>query len=384
MTSTSTIGTAQPPALARTVRDVIAHSPELVNEVWCRKIFRHILLALDRSHTLHLPHAPLSPDTIGFDAAGDAVLVPSAQPGEEPGEAQDIHALCAIVHHAITGEPQPMSPLRGRATGYSDSLVGAVDRCLFGDPATRPQTISELRNLLGIVALGPVMPSGAPPLVHEMPITSTRDGWWQGKSRWTIIGLAALVLLGVAAAFAMLLRGADSGDNVVLTLPEAVPPAKSLDPNERLVHPPAHAQLPALPPAPAPAPSTAPITPEPARVVTRDAAAAPANAAPAPAVAPPPASTPASRPAAQPATTAAQRPAADRDTTYKLMIKPWGTVYVDGDERGVSPPLKKLTLSPGRHTLRVVNPNYRDRVIRIEAGKRAAGRIDIDFSAPSR
>jgi hypothetical protein len=115
-------------------------------------------------------------------------------------------------------------------------------------------------------------------------------------------------------------------------------------------------------------------------VATRDAPAAPVHAVPAQAVAlPPPAAAPA-RPAPPPATTAQQRPA-DRDTTYKLMIKPWGTVYVDGDERGVSPPLKKLTLSPGRHTLRVVNPHYRDRVIRIEAGKRAAGRIDIDFSA---
>jgi hypothetical protein len=386
MTSTSTIGTAQPPALARTVRDVIAHQPELVNEVWCRKIFRHILLALDRSHTLRVPHAPISPDTIGFDAAGDAILAPSAPAGEEPGEAQDIHALCAVVHHAITGEPQPVSPLRGRAAGYSEALVGAVDKCLFGDPAGRPQTTGELRNLLGIVALGPAVPSGAPPLMPDMPMQSRGGERWQGNwQRWLLVGLAAVVLLAAAAALVVLLRGGDAGDNVVLTLPEAVPPAKSLDPNEKLVHSPAHAPLPALPAATPPlAPSA--TTPAPAPVVAHDAGAAPvqATSAPAPAVAlPPPAALP-SRPAAQPATTAQQRPAPDREVTYKLMIKPWGTVYVDGDERGVSPPLKKLTLSPGRHTLRVVNPNYRDRVIRIEAGKRAAGRIDIDFSAPSR
>jgi hypothetical protein len=386
MTSTSTIGTAQPPALARTVRDVIAHSPELVNEVWCRKIFRHILLALERSHTLHVPHAPVSPDTIGFDAAGDAILVPSAQAGDEPGEAQDIYALCAVVHHAITGEPQPMSPLRGRADGYSDSLVGAVDKCLFGEPASRPKTIAELRNLLGIVALGPALPPGARPLVHDMPLQATQGGErWQGNwKRWLLVGLGAAVLLAVAAAFVVMLRGANSGDNVVLTLPEAVPPARSLDPNERLVHSPTHAPLPATPPV-TPLPSQVATTlPAPAPVATRDAPAAPANAVPAPAVAPPPPAAAPARPAAPsaapPATTAQQRPA-DRDTTYKLMIKPWGTVYVDGDERGVSPPLKKLTLSPGRHTLRVVNPHYRDRVIRIEAGKRAAGRIDIDFSA---
>jgi hypothetical protein len=390
MTSTSTIGTANPPALARTVRDVIAHQPELVNEVWCRKIFRHILLALERSHTLHLPHAPVSPDTVGFDAAGDAILVPSAHAGDEPGEAQDIHALCELVHHAITGEPQPVTPLRGRAPGYSESLVGAVDKCLFGDPAERPQTIGELRNLLGIVALGPAVPSGAPMLMPDMPVRPAQGGArWPGNWRgWLLIGLAAVVLLAAAAAFVTLLHGADAGDNVVLTLPEAVPAAKSLDPNEKLVRPPTQAPLPALPAATPPAAHGAPATPAPAPVASRDAGAAPVHGVPAapaaPAAAPQPATAAPARPAPQAGTVAQRREQADRDTTYKLMIKPWGTVYVDGDERGVSPPLKKLTLPAGRHTLRVVNPNYRDRVIRIEAGKRAAGRIDIDFSAPSR
>jgi hypothetical protein len=70
--------------------------------------------------------------------------------------------------------------------------------------------------------------------------------------------------------------------------------------------------------------------------------------------------------------------------SVKLLIKPWGTVYVDGVERGVSPPLKRLALPPGRHTVRVVNPNYRDRVIRIDAGKSSANRLDVDFSASSR
>jgi hypothetical protein len=59
-------------------------------------------------------------------------------------------------------------------------------------------------------------------------------------------------------------------------------------------------------------------------------------------------------------------------------------VYVDGVERGVSPPLKHLSLSPGKHTLRVVNPNFRDRVLRVEAGKHGAGHINVDFTAPSR
>jgi serine/threonine protein kinase len=40
----------------------------------------------------------------------------------------------------------------------------------------------------------------------------------------------------------------------------------------------------------------------------------------------------------------------------KLDIKPWGTIAVDGVSRGISPPLKQLTLSVGKHTIEVANP----------------------------
>jgi hypothetical protein len=68
-------------------------------------------------------------------------------------------------------------------------------------------------------------------------------------------------------------------------------------------------------------------------------------------------------------------------TNVKLSIQPWGTVYVDGVERGVSPPLKWVTLTAGRHTVRVVNPNFRDRVLRVDAGRPGAKRIAVDFTA---
>jgi PEGA domain len=382
MTSTSIIGTANPPALARTLREVIAHQPELVNEVWCRKIFRHILLQLERHHALHLPHQPISPDTIGFDAAGDAVLMPAPQGDEEPGEAADVQALGAVVHHAITGEGAPAAPLRGRAPGYSESLVGAVDKCISPDPAERPQSIAEMRDLLGIVALGPAVAPGAPSFEPALalrmalqPAPRAPTGWRGNWQRWLLVGLACIVLLAAAAAFLALLRDSDAGDNVVLTLPEPVSPAKSLDRNERLV--PAHT-LPAPPPpasAPKPAPPTATALPHPP-------AATAAATRPPTATAVVPARAGDVQPARQPAQQQAAQAA--RDTAYKLMIRPWGTVYVDGDERGVSPPLKKLSLPAGRHTVRVVNPNFPDRLIRVEAGKHVSGRIEVDFTARSR
>jgi hypothetical protein len=117
------------------------------------------------------------------------------------------------------------------------------------------------------------------------------------------------------------------------------------------------------------------------------ASAQPEVAQPAQPAPPAPATQPSRKPVpATPARTAANSAGAsaatvddDDITTYKLMIKPWGTVYVDGSERGVSPPLKLLSLPAGRHTVRVVNPNFRDRVVRVSAGKHDAGRIEVNF-----
>jgi hypothetical protein len=412
MTSTSPIET---PALARTVRDVVAHQPDLVNEVWCRKILRHILQLLERQHALRLPHLPISPDTIGFDTQGEPMLQPAIMGSPEPGEAADVQALGAVIHYAITREPVPARSLRARGPeGYSESLVTAVDRCVAADPRERPLSIDELRNLLGIVALGPAVPvaSAEPPAFMEVVAPPRAGiaalGKWQ---RWLMIGLAAVVLLATASAFFMLLRGTDAGDNVVLTLPQRVPntepPARTLDPNETLVTPATSPAAPgttaALPPTTSAAPRTTVPAPDRVPAASRGnevAATARGDVLPPAPVADNTAvhsQSPArgmvqARPVAPPPGRRANDEAAAEPTpapvsgsaSVKLLIKPWGTVYVDGVERGVSPPLKRLALPAGRHTVRVVNPNFRDRVIRIDASKAGANRINVDFAASSR
>jgi hypothetical protein len=291
-----------------------------------------------------------------------------------------------------------------------------VDRCVAADPRERPQSIDELRNLLGIVALGPAVPvaSAEPPAFMEVVAPSRAGiaalGKWQ---RWLLIGLAAVVLLATASAFFMLLRGTDAGDNVVLTLPQRVPntepPARTLDPNETLVTPATSAAVPGTTAALPPATSAAPGTTVPVRSMDGVPAASGGNEAPATAggdvlpaapvadntaarsqaparamvqarpVVPPPGRRANDEAAADPTPAPVSGPA-----NVKLLIKPWGTVYVDGVERGVSPPLKRLALPAGRHTVRVVNPNFRDRVIRIDASKAGANRINVDFAASSR
>jgi hypothetical protein len=398
MTSPSTIRT---PVLERSVRDVVAHQPELVNEIWCRKIFRHILQALERHHARRQPHAPLTPDTIGFDPSGEPVLLASTDSGLAPDEAADVQALGAVVHFAITREPVPVATLGSRShAGFSESLVNAVDKCVARDPAERPQTIEQLRDLLGIVALGPAVPVARPvPLFTDAPMAPARAGIgvlgkWQ---RWALIGVAGVVLLGAASALWMLLRGTDTRDNIVLTLPQNVASAHTPDPNQPLLagnNGPAQAN-PSIPAAGAaaghlPGTAQAPAFAAPRPASNHVLAQAPARAGSAGAA-------PAARDEAErdeadhdeaaparPTGTATRNAAEPAQTAYRLLIKPWGTVYVDGVERGVSPPLKHLSLSPGKHTVRVVNPNFRDRVLRVEAGKHGAAHINVDFTAPSR
>lgn len=64
----------------------------------------------------------------------------------------------------------------------------------------------------------------------------------------------------------------------------------------------------------------------------------------------------------------------------KLTIKPWGTVFVDGVQRGVSPPLKHLSLFPGKHKIRVTNPGFPDFVTDVGAGRNSSVNIEHEFT----
>jgi hypothetical protein len=367
---TSTIAMQAQQGQGRTVRDVVEHNHELVNEAWCRKILRQVLQSLELQYAKQMPHRAITPETVVIQENGEPMLLPSPLPAAEQGQAADLQALAGVIHYAITRESPPAAPLVPRRLhGYSDSLVGAIDKCLASDPRQRPQTIDDLRNLLGIVSLGPPLAAAAPrartpaqPLAVE--VTAPRRAPLGRLKRWVLIGLAACVLLGAMIALLVLLHGTDSGDVVALSLPPADRAAQGLAPNETVVAP--------TPPHPVPGDNPMPL-----------------QSAPVVAAAPAPARQYAASPQApaamqSAAAVSAAAPTATQGTAYKLLIKPWGTVYVDGQDRGASPPLKRLVLPPGPHTVRIVNPNFRDRVIRIEAGRSASGRIVHNFSTPSR
>jgi hypothetical protein len=430
MTSTLTLGPEQQRLEGRTVRDIVEHDPAQVNEVWCRKIFRQLLQSLELQYAMHMPHRAITPDTVVFHENGEPLLVPSdvAVPETEQDEAADLAALARVVHFAITRELAPAGPLRGRALeGYSDSLITAVDRCMALDPAERPHSIDELRHILGIVSLGPVTPMPmpiempiempvAPAILHPAPIdtvpaaaatlaaaapaqvpvqdhlprpapaTASADTLpsfmreadaprvaGKGLSRWQRWAVAAgggAVLIAIALALFAELRDSGSYDHIVLTLPQSNDHGGD---GARGNAAPAPGPLAAQE---APAPSAGPETPD----LQQQAALPPAANE---AAMPPPAAQAAAQAARNLTTSTAARQNNAAATTgsaaYRLQIQPWGVVYVDGVDRGVSPPVKRLVLAPGRHTIRIANPNFHDRVLEVDTSG-GGGQIAINFS----
>lgn len=444
MTSQNTV-LYTPFADGRTVRDIVEHSPALVSEAWCRRILQHLLQSLEQQYASNAPHRIISPDSVVVLENGEALLLPSPDglASDEADSAGDIHALALVVHYAISAEDPPDGPLGPRLyDDYSNALTQTIDRCLGPNLRLRPKTIPELRTMLGLdadvtalplpaaapaapdvhaedtaaaapqpamqdiqetpfelskaeehdaldatqavppappasprpatgsakpIAATPLKPSShATPAAAAAPAPARQKAKVQplpagkkksGIERWAMIAGAAIVLLAAGSALYMHLNQDNSDDLVAVSAPQegAAPEqaAQGLDAGEA--------------------------------VVTPGAETGPADAATAGAV------DPAAMPAALPQragaasggvpAAAGQADAVINGTTYKLMIKPWGTVYVNGVDRGVSPPVKRLTLGQGQHTIRIVNPNFAEHVMTVHAGGAESATIEHDFTA---
>jgi serine/threonine protein kinase len=67
---------------------------------------------------------------------------------------------------------------------------------------------------------------------------------------------------------------------------------------------------------------------------------------------------------------------------FKLAVQPWANVYVDGTLKGVTPPLKRLTLPEGKHQIRLVNPSFPDHTVDIiVSNKKKIGVVDYEFQS---
>lgn len=399
-----------------TLRDLVDTTPEAVTDSWCRQVADSLLRSVATQQAQGRPHRIIMPDTVVVHAGGAAELLSSLDDDEQfqPPVAVDLKAVAAVLHFAITGESPPGAALLPRGLPqFSDGLLGAIDDCLHGDRTRRPQSIDAMRMLLGLpvdatasaVPPVPAVQAVSPPVrgVPEAPLPVSAQESVADELEQAIAGLAAAVGMPV------------EHEEVSVPVTEPVSAAVSAPAS-----------------APGSAPNTSPPIPPASAVAARPAPArlsrpllaclaigilgaagffiyekgrqagaqAAASAAPAvTAVAAVPAAVPASPPvpvveappqadnaavdaptatvsaAVPPKTAAAAAPAS---VTYKLVIKPWGDIYVDGVKRGASPPLKSLTLS-GAHTVRIDNPDFPSKTIEVGPGSGNSTRIEHAF-----
>ena len=351
--------------------------------------------------------------------AGDASL--------DQGAYTDIYSLSAVIYFAIMKEPpatsiarmvkDPIVPLAVRGVpGYSTEFLAAIDKGLAVMANERPQSIDAFRELLGIEA------SGVPrqrstgntqrfATLDRLPESGTAD-------EVTIIapprstppaGSAPLAAAGAAlgaAAAAASAKPKVSTESKPSVINKPAPRWMSrvalgvsvlviigfgakwlLSKPSDIMRPASQAEAPAAPAVPdasaAPAvASAAPAEPKVDDILAQAASAVATAPVPAPAAGSAPAEAQVSVDAILASGSAIDDKAAVPDTaTYRLVIKPWGTVYVDDKEKGVSPPLKKLVLPSGKHKIRIVNPGFPDYSMEVNLVKGKTATIDFDFTA---
>ncbi len=217
--------------------------------------------------------------------------------GKRAFDAPNIDDLLAKL---IREEPAPVADLRPEAP---PELVRIIGKALAKDVEARYQSAGDLRNDLAAFAgsrEGQTRESELPrDGSHARPSARRRRALW--------LALAGAVVLAV---------GANLWRTQEAVAPPPIPP---------LAYEPRDAVPPTAPPAEPAAPPPAEAKPAPPPVARR------APAAPA---APPPS-----------------------DGLVSLAIAPWGEVLVNGEPRGVSPPLTSLRLPPGSYAIEVRNGN---------------------------
>jgi serine/threonine-protein kinase len=88
-------------------------------------------------------------------------------------------------------------------------------------------------------------------------------------------------------------------------------------------------------------------------------------------------------PAAAPMAAAArpEAPAAGPAETARVgfAVTPWGEVWIDGRKTGITPPLREITLAPGKHTIEVRNTTFKPYRQSVELAADASIRIKHKF-----
>lgn len=215
------------------------------DEAWLKALLAPLLDALETIHAEQCFHRDIAPDNImmladdrplllDFGAArraiGDmaqaftVILKPGYAPIEQyadvatmqQGPWTDIYALASVVHFAMTGRApvpsvarmisDPLLPLAQTAAGqYSDDFLKAIDRALSVRPEDRPQSIAELRSILGLQSAtrfaAPPRPVAKEPPVAEPAVQTGNAAAKKSNTGLIVIGVVLLLVLAAGGIF---------------------------------------------------------------------------------------------------------------------------------------------------------------------------------------
>lgn len=197
---------AMPYYKGRTLRQVLHDDSHMIDERWLKSLFAPLMDALDLMHAQNVYHRDVAPDNILILGNGAPVLLDLGaarriigdltqavtvvlKPGYAPieqyaddgsatqGPWTDIYAIGAVLYFAITGRApvasvsrimkDTLKPLDSSTyPGYSDDFLAGIGMALSVKPEDRPQSIAELREVLGIssyaaTTMSPAMPPSA-------------------------------------------------------------------------------------------------------------------------------------------------------------------------------------------------------------------------------
>jgi serine/threonine-protein kinase len=307
-------------------------------------------------------HGSALPALEGSVAGSPYYLAPEQLQGGTLDARTDIHALGAVFYELLTGRkafagdsveqistavltnhPAPAHEVR---PGVPRTLSHIAAKAMARDPAQRYGNAAEMAH-----ELRRWVDRHSSSQVGDAPTEATVTGAARGlpaaevtaprKSRRGALWLALVVVVGMAGAagLALALRphapGATASPILAPTLAVAAPSAAPAP-----VQPPQAETQPALADA------------QPAAAATVDEASKVATAKVAPRKSPAPKLTPVPREAPLPMA------APIVNGAVQLAISPWGLVEVDGAPAGTTPPLARLTLPEGTHTVTVRNDDF--------------------------
>jgi serine/threonine protein kinase len=388
----STAYMATPYYEGQTLKERLIHMQSPPDEALLKKFLMPVLDALAHMHGEQIYHRDISPDNIMIllddrpvlldlgaarrqEANNSQAMTVLVKPGYAPieqyaGDGQiaqgawtDIYGWGASAYFALTGKAPPPSASRimndsiTRLTdaglkGYSYEFLAGIDAALAVRPDDRPQSVAALLQLFSLDLQSPVSaPDDEPTLelarpvaptehAQEVTITKTQTSL-QAAQTSNVIPTKKSNSSGIIAA-AIVAIIALSG--AFLWFAKTPPAEMAKKPDVKVITKPTEITETAKPP------TTPPATPP----------AIAAEKAPEKAPEPPPAKV-AEKAIEKPAEAIVEKTlekTAEKPAVARLAIKPWGEVYVNGENRGVSPPLKSLSLAAGTYSIEIRNGDY--------------------------